>query len=70
MTRTLQIDKYQFQEAMDNFTTAVKNKNFKKIPYSSWTLLKKVSNWEGLISIEYTDKELDISIQLLRELCK
>ena len=61
MTRTLQINKYQFQEAMDNFTAAVENKNFKKIPYSSWTLLKKVSNWEGLISIEYTDKELNFS---------
>ena len=61
MTRTLQIDKYQFQEAMDNFTIAVKNKNFIKIPYSSWTLLKKVSDWEGLISIEYTGKELNFS---------
>lgn len=61
MTRTLQIDKYQFQEAMNDFTAAVENKNFKKIPYSSWTLLKKVSNWEGLISIEYTDKELNFS---------
>lgn len=61
MTRTLQIDKYQFQEAMDDFTTAVENKNYLKIPYSSWTLLKKVSNWEGLISVEYTDKELNFS---------
>ena len=61
MTRTLQIDKYQFQDAMDDFTAAVENKNFIKIPYSSWTLLKKVSNWEGLISVEYTDKELNFS---------
>ena len=61
MTRTLQIDKYQFQEAMDDFTAAVENKNFMKIPYSSWTLLKKVSNWEGLISVEYTCKELNFS---------
>ena len=61
MTKTLQIDKYQFQEVMDDFTAAVKNKNFIKIPYSSWTLLKKVSNWEGLISVEYTDKKLNFS---------
>lgn len=61
MTRTLQIDKYQFRQVMDDFTTAVENKIFIKIPHSSWTLLKKVSNWEGLISVEYTDKELNFS---------
>ena len=65
MTKTLQIDKYQLRQVMDDFTTAVENKNFiyynLKIPYSSWTLLKKVSNWEGLISVKYTDKELAFS---------
>ena len=61
MTRTLQIDKYQFRQVMDDFTAAVENKNFIKIPYSSWALLKKVSNWEGLISVEYTCKELNFS---------
>ena len=61
MTKTLQIDKYQLCQLMDDFTTAVENKNYLKIPYSSWTLLKKVSNWEGLISVEYTDKELNFS---------
>ena len=65
MTKTLQIDKYQLRQVMDDFSAAVENKNFiyynLKIPYSSWTLLKKVSNWKGLISIEYTDKGLNFS---------
>ena len=61
MTNTLQIDKYQLCQLMDDFTTAVENKNYQKIPYSSWTLLKKVSNWEGLISVEYTYKGLNFS---------
>ena len=61
MAETLQINKYQLCQLMNDFTTAVENKNYQKIPYSSWTLLKKVSNWEGLISVEYTDKELNFS---------
>ena len=50
---------------MDDFAAAVEDKNSiyydQRIPYSSWKLLKKVSNWEGLISVEYTDKELNFS---------
>jgi hypothetical protein len=51
---------------MDDFATAVdedENSIYydQRIPYSSWKLLKKVSNWEGLISVEYTDKELNFS---------
>ena len=65
MTRTLQIDKYQLCQLMDEFTATVEDENSiyynLKIPYSSWTLLKKVSNWKGLISVEYTDKELNFS---------
>ena len=65
MTRTLQIDKYQLRQVMDDFTASVADENSiyyeQRIPYSSWKLLKKVSNWEGLISVEYTDKELDFS---------
>ena len=65
MTRTLQIDKYQLCQLMDEFTATVEDENSiyynLKIPYSSWTLLKKVSSWEGLISVEYTDKELNFS---------
>ena len=59
MTKTLQINKYQLCQLMDDFTTEVENKNYQKIPYSSWTLLKKVSNWEGLISVEHTYKGLN-----------
>ena len=65
MTKTLQIDKYQLCQLMDEFTATVEDENSiyynLKIPYSSWTLLKKVSNWKGLISVEYTDKELNFS---------
>ena len=65
MIRTLQIDKYQLCQLMDEFTATVEDENSiyynLKIPYSSWTLLKKVSNWKGLISVEYTDKELNFS---------
>ena len=50
---------------MDDFTASVEDENSiyyeQRIPYSSWKLLKKVSNWEGLISVEYTDKELNFS---------
>ena len=51
---------------MDDFATAVdedENSIYydQRIPYSSWKLLKKVSNWEGLISVKYTDKELNFS---------
>lgn len=67
MIRTLQIDKYQLRQVMDDFSTAVEDENSiyyeQRIPYSSWKLLKKVSNWEGLISVEYTDnnKKLNFS---------
>lgn len=65
MTQTLQINKYQLWKAMDDFTTAVADEKSiyyeQKIPYSSWKLLKKVLNWEGLISVKYTDKELTFS---------
>ena len=50
---------------MDDFTLAVEDKNSiyyeQRIPYSSWKLLKKVSNWEGTIFVKYTDKELIFS---------
>lgn len=51
---------------MDDFATAVDEDEKsiyydQRIPYSSWKLLKKVSNWEGLISVKYTDKELNFS---------
>jgi hypothetical protein len=50
---------------MDDFTANVEDENSiyyeQRIPYSSWKLLKKVSNWEGLISVKYTDKELNFS---------
>lgn len=50
---------------MDDFAATVEDENSiyyeQRIPYSSWKLLKKVSNWEGLISVEYTDKELNFS---------
>ena len=52
---------------MDDFSTAVEDENSiyyeQRIPYSTWKLLKKVSNWEGLISVEYTDnnKKLNFS---------
>lgn len=66
MIRTLQIDRYQLRQVMDDFATAVdedENSIYydQRIPYSSWKLLKKVSNWEGLISVKYTDKELNFS---------
>lgn len=65
MIRTLQIDKYQLRQVMDDFTANVEDENSiyykQRIPYSSWKLLKKVSNWEGLISVKYTDKELNFS---------
>ena len=65
MIRTLQIDRYQLRQVMDDFAAAVEDENSiyynQKIPYSSWKLLKKVSNWEGLISVKYTDKELNFS---------
>ena len=67
MTRTLQIDidRYQLLQVMDDFTVSVEDENSiyyeQRIPYSSWKLLKKVSNWEGLISVKYTDKELNFS---------
>ena len=67
MTRTLQIDRYQLRQVMDDFSAAVENENSiyyeQRIPYSTWKLLKKVSNWEGLISVEYTDnnKKLNFS---------
>lgn len=65
MIRTLQIDRYQLRQVMDDFAAMVEDKNStyynQRIPYSSWKLLKKVSNWEGLISVEYTDKELNFS---------
>ena len=50
---------------MDDFTASVEDENSfyyeQRIPYSSWKLLKKVSNWEGLIFVKYTDKELNFS---------
>lgn len=50
---------------MDDFAATVEDENSiyyeQRIPYSSWKLLKKVSNWEGLISVKYTDKELNFS---------
>lgn len=50
---------------MDDFAANVEDENSmyyeQRIPYSSWKLLKKVSNWEGLISVKYTDKELNFS---------
>ena len=65
MTKTLQIDRYQLRQVMDDFTASVEDENSfyyeQRIPYSSWKLLKKVSNWEGLIFVEYTDKELNFS---------
>lgn len=65
MIRTLQINRYQLQQAMDDFALAVEDKNSiyyeQRIPYSSWKLLKKVSNWEGTIFVKYTDKELIFS---------
>ena len=67
MKRTLQIDRYQLRQVMDDFSTAVEDENSiyyeQRIPYSTWKLLKKVSNWEGLISVEYTDnnKKLNFS---------
>lgn len=67
MTRTLQIDRYQLRQIMDDFSAAVEDENSiyyeQRIPYSTWKLLKKVSNWEGLISVEYTDnnKKLNFS---------
>ena len=65
MIRTLQIDRYQLRQVMDDFAANVEDKNSiyynQKIPYSSWKLLKKASNWEGLISVKYTDKELNFS---------
>ena len=65
MTRTLQIDRYQLRQVMDDFSAAVEDENSiyyeQRIPYSTWKLLKKVSNWEGLISVEYTDKEFNFS---------
>ena len=66
MIRTLQIDRYQLRQVMDDFATAVDEDEKsiyydQRIPYSSWKLLKKVSNWEGLISVKYTDKELNFS---------
>lgn len=65
MTKTLQIDRYQLRQVMDDFAVSVEDKNSayyeQRIPYSSWKLLKKVSNWEGLIFVEYTDKELNFS---------
>lgn len=67
MKRTLQIDRYQLRQVMDDFSAAVEDKNSiyyeQRIPYSTWKLLKKASNWEGLISVKYTDnnKELNFS---------
>ena len=65
MIRTLQIDRYQLLQVMDDFAATVEDKNSiyyeQKIPYSSWKLLKKVCSWEGLISVKYTDKELNFS---------
>ena len=65
MIRTLQIDRYQLLQVMDDFAATVEDENSiyyeQRIPYSSWKLLKKVCNWEGLISVEYTDKELNFS---------
>ena len=65
MIRTLQIDRYQLQQVMDDFATTVEDKNSiyynQRIPYYSWKLLKKVCSWEGLISVKYTDKELNFS---------
>lgn len=65
MIRTLQIDRYQLRQVMDDFAATVEDENSiyygQRIPYSSWKLLKKVSNWEGLISVKYTDKELNFS---------
>ena len=57
---------------MDDFATAVDEDEKsiyydQRIPYSSWKLLKKVSNWEGLISVKYTDKELKV-IKFLQEI--
>ena len=65
MTKTLQINRYQLCQLMGDFTATTEDKNSihynLKIPYSSWKLLKKVSDWEGLISVEYTGKELNFS---------
>lgn len=65
MIRTLQIDRYQLRQVMDDFAATVEDENSiyykQRIPYSSWKLLKKVSNWEGLISVKCTDKELNFS---------
>ena len=65
MIRTLQIDRYQLLQVMDDFAATVEDENSiyyeQRIPYSSWKLLKKVCNWEGLISVKYTDKELNFS---------
>lgn len=65
MIRTLQIDRYQLRRVMDDFIALVEDENSiyykQRIPYSSWKLLRKVSNWEGLIFVEYTDKELNFS---------
>ena len=65
MIRTLQIDRYQLRQAMDDFTTAVEDEKSiyyeQRIPYSSWKLLKKVCSWEGTIFVKYTDKELIFS---------
>lgn len=65
MIRTLQIDRYQLRQVMDDFTANVEDENSiyyeQRIPYSSWKLLKKVSNWEGTIFVKYTDKELIFS---------
>lgn len=50
---------------MDDFAANVEDENSiyykQRIPYSSWKLLKKASNWEGLISVKCTDKELNFS---------
>ena len=65
MIRTLQIDRYQLRQVMDDFAATVEDENSiyyeQRIPYSSWKLLKKVCSWEGLISVKYTDKELNFS---------
>ena len=65
MIRTLQIDRYQLRQAMDDFTAAVEDEKSiyyeQRIPYSSWKLLKKVCSWEGTIFVKYTDKELIFS---------
>jgi hypothetical protein len=48
MIRTLQIDRYQLRQVMDDFATAVDEDEKsiyydQRIPYSSWKLLKKAS---------------------------